>query len=96
MTVYNKQVGCVACGKAAPKATEAYFKHNKPYQGNLKVIRDSSVHYPDGRVHYDLVLWDGESYKLKYHKFCSQTCAVQYANLVAPLPHCVAEEQEQD
>jgi len=95
MTVYHKQVGCVACGKAAPKATEAYFTHNKPYKGNLKVIRDSSVHYPDGRVHYDLVLWDGESYKLKYHKFCSQTCAVQYANLIAPFPS-ILEEQEQD
>jgi len=53
------------------------------------------VHYPDGRVHYDLVLWDGESYKLKYHKFCSQTCAVQYANLIAPFPS-ILEEQEQD
>lgn len=86
MTIYNGPVCCQHCGKSAPKNTEAYYTWNKPYQGNLKVIKDTSVHYDDGRVHYDMVLWDGETYKLKYHKFCTQKCAVQYANIHAPLP----------
>ena len=89
MRLYNKKVHCVNCGKAAKKHTKSYYS-NKPYQGNLKILRNKSWFLPEvngGETQYDLSLWDGESYELYAGKFCTNRCAIEWANRLACEPN---------
>jgi hypothetical protein len=36
----------------------------------------------DDRKVYDLTLWDGESYEMYAGYFCTNRCAIEYANRV--------------
>ena len=76
-TIFNVQVRCPTCGKKAKKHTETYFG-KEPYQGNLMVLRDRS--HPV--IGYALTLWDGESYEMYAGYFCTNRCAIEYANRV--------------
>lgn len=77
-TIFNVQVRCPTCGTKAKKHTEWYFS-DEPYQGNLMIIRDRSE--KSTRQH-DLTLWDGESYQMQAGYFCTNRCAIEYANRV--------------
>lgn len=76
---FNYPKPCVNCGKPAKKKTESYYGA-EPYRGNLQVIRDKSWSVNDGPMHYQLSLWDGESYAHYCENFCTNRCAITYAN----------------
>ena len=77
-TIFNVQVRCPTCGKKAKKHTESYFSRDA-YRGNLTVIQDRSRL---GSEFHNLTLWDGESYKMQAGYFCTNRCAIEYANRV--------------
>ena len=81
--VWKSKVRCRNCGAHAKKLTEQYWGH-EPYKGNLQIVKDSSYQHKDtdGNVvtSYSLSLWDGESYTLYAGKFCTNRCAIDWAN----------------
>jgi len=77
MQVWNYPKPCNWCGKKAKKHF-ARYRDPSPYNGNLKVIR-SDKHFDN----YVATLWDGESYAHKHDFFCTDKCAVAYAEAVA-------------
>ena len=82
--IYTEQVRCCNCGKKAKKYCDTYYSQEE-YKGNLQIITDKSKQMFD-RYMYDYILWDGESYELKYEKFCTQKCALAFALKFAPEP----------
>lgn len=75
--IFNRQVKCRCCGTPAKKNTESWWTgHRGEYQGNLHVIRERN--HSDGSK--TLTLWDGESYELYAGNFCTNRCAITYAN----------------
>ena len=88
MQVFNSKARCINCRKAAKKHVKSYSGY-EPYKGNLRVIRDRSYSHPQingGATRYDLSLWDGQSYVLRAGKFCTNRCAIEWANKHAPNP----------
>jgi len=79
--IFNHPKPCVNCGKPAKKKTESYYG-TEPYRGNLQVIRDKSWSNTNGPLHYDLSLWDGESYTHYCGHFCTNRCAQEFANAI--------------
>jgi len=85
--IFNEPVPCPACGKKAKKMTERFWSFDgDDYTGNLRVLIDKSEFKrdedgnPTGKVTY-LVLWDGESYTHAAGHFCTNRCAIDFANL---------------
>ena len=87
--IWKGKVRCCNCGTHAKKLTERYWD-TEPYKGNLQIVKDSSYQRKDteGNVvtNYNLSLWDGESYTLYAGKFCTNRCAIEWANNWAPDP----------
>mgnify|MGYP003111252990 FL=1 len=87
--IWKSKVRCCNCGTHAKKLTESYWS-TEPYKGNLQIVKDSSYQHKDteGNVvtNYSLSLWDGESYTLYAGKFCTNRCAIEWANNWAPDP----------
>ena len=85
--IFNKPVPCPACGKKAKKMTEHFFNlDGEEYTGNLRVLMDKSEFKrdedgnPTGKI-TRLVLWDGDSYTHAAGHFCTNRCAIDFANL---------------
>ncbi len=84
---------CPVCFRPAKKVTTQVFS-NDPYNGNLVLIRsvdqwaeslglEANYYRNDDPVYwrrYEHLVWDGETYVQRYGHFCSQPCAVWYAN----------------
>ena len=85
--IFNEPVPCPACGKKAKKNTEHFFGRNgEDYTGNLRILQDKSTVFRDedgnvSRKYTHLVLWDGESYAHHAGYFCTNRCAIHFANL---------------
>ena len=76
---FNRQVKCQWCRTPAKKQTETWWTRQLgEYKGNLQIIRT--------RTEWDgsktLTLWDGESYELYAGNFCTNRCAISFANQV--------------
>ena len=61
------------------------MESNEPYDGNMVLVRsvDRWKKWPDSEHNfsrYEHIVWDGETYIHPYGLFCSQPCAVYYAN----------------
>jgi len=84
---WKRKVRCCNCGTYAKKDTQSYFG-KEPYQGNLQIVQDRTFKRKDQEgntiIVYDLSLWDGESYTLYAGKFCTNRCAIEWANDRAP------------
>jgi len=54
-------------------------KYTWRYRGNKTIIR-TQWHRPDGLRPWPVCVyvWDGETWDLKYHPFCSLTCGFAY------------------
>ena len=65
---------CSWCGTKAKRYLE-YYRGPLPYNGNFQVIR-SDKHFDT----YTATLWDGQSYAHKHDFFCSDRCAITYAD----------------
>lgn len=85
--IFDHPMPCPNCDKPAKKKTEAYYLTTEPYRGNLQILRDKSWHDQSGLKHYNLSLWDGESYTHKCGYFCTNRCAQEYANAVYRAAH---------
>ena len=87
---WKGKVRCCNCGTHAKKLTEQYFARGEPYKGNYQIVQDRSWQHrdKDGTLitYYSLSLWDGESYTLYAGKFCTNRCAIEWANNWAPDP----------
>ena len=71
---------CRNCGKVAAKQTQSMVRSpDKPYTGNLQVVRERKYR-SFGQDVIDMTLWDGETYIQKYGFFCTLDCASDYAN----------------
>lgn len=84
--IFKEPVPCPVCGKKAKKRTESFWSSaGEDYTGNLRVIRDKSLiskdedGNPTGKITH-LVLWDGESYSHFTGHFCTNRCAIKFAN----------------
>ena len=82
--IYTEQVRCCNCGKKAKKFCSWHYGQ-EDYKGNLQIIADKSAQLGN-TYYYDYTLWDGESYQLKYEKFCTKKCALAFALKFAPEP----------
>ena len=85
--IFKEPVPCPACGKKAKKMTERFSSlDGDEYKGNRRVLMDKSRLKWDengnitGKITY-LVLWDGESYTHDAGHFCTNRCAIDFANL---------------
>ena len=83
---FNYPKPCVNCGKPAKKKTESYYG-TEPYKNFLPIQRDKSWRDGNGLVRYQLSLWDGESYTHYCGNFCTNKCAINYANQVVEFPY---------
>ena len=85
--IFTEPVPCPACGRKAKKMTEHFINtYGDDYTGNLRVIMDKSVIHEDEdgnffRKDTHLVLWDGESYIHGAGHFCTNRCAINFANV---------------
>lgn len=85
--IFTEPVPCPSCGKKAKKLTQNFFSHDgEDYTGNLRILMDKSVIHTDEegifyRKDTRLVLWDGESYTHAAGYFCTNRCAISFANL---------------
>ena len=84
---------CPCCKRPAKKVTSTVVS-NEPYDGNMVLVRsvdqwknnpttqEYNGRYPDRDSYkrYEHVVWDGVTYSHPYGFFCSQPCAVSYAN----------------
>ena len=77
MRIWKYSRPCEWCGTKAKKHFERY-RAPTPYNGNMQVIR-SDKHFNN----YVATLWDGESYAHKHDYFCTDRCAIAYADQVA-------------
>ena len=76
MKIWKYKRPCEQCGKN-PKRDITNYSGNEPYDGNMHVVWSDSW---NGR--HRASLWDGESYKHKHDYFCSDKCAITYAEKV--------------
>lgn len=84
---------CPCCKRPAKKVTSTVVS-NEPYDGNMVLVRsvdrwksnpnsqENNKRYPDNDLYkrYEHIVWDGRKYIHRYGFFCSQQCAVYYAN----------------
>lgn len=77
MKIWKYKRPCEWCGNN-PKKDITNYSGNEPYNGNMHVVWSDSW---NGR--HRASLWDGESYKHKHDYFCSDKCAISYAEAVA-------------
>ena len=83
---------CPTCKRPAKKVTSKVYS-NEPYDGNMVLVRSidqwksgDTKEYHEENPDYDWykrfehIVWDGETYIHSYGFFCSQPCAVWYAN----------------
>ena len=70
--IFNHAKPCLNCGKKAKKKTETLWS-NEPYKGNLKIMKKDK---------YSYTLWDGESYEHYCGFFCTNNCAMHFANKI--------------
>tara|TARA_R100000773_G_scaffold14214_1_gene13019 strand:+ start:1184 stop:1450 length:267 start_codon:yes stop_codon:yes gene_type:complete len=68
--VFNHAKPCLNCGKKAKKKTKTWYG-NEPYKGNLKIISKHELY---------CTLWDGESYEHYCGFFCTNNCAMHFAD----------------
>lgn len=73
---YNYKPKCCYCGKAGSKNCEDIYT-DEPYNGNQIVIKRSKHKV---MKKYHSLVWDGETYKLNAGKFCTNRCAIWWAN----------------
>lgn len=84
--IFTEPVPCPACGKKAKKLTQHFMSRDgEDYTGNLRILMDKSVIHTDEdgnffRKDTHLVLWDGESYTHQAGYFCTNRCAISFAN----------------
>jgi len=80
---WKGKVRCRNCGAHAKRDIQSYFGR-EPYQGNLQIVQDRTYQSKDSDDNsfavYSLSLWDGESYTLYAGKFCTNRCAIDFAN----------------
>lgn len=77
---FNYPKPCINCGKPAKKDTEKYMSFEGPYRGNLHVLRSTVSKHGDNSQMHNAIIWDGESYAHYCGNFCTNRCAINYAN----------------
>ena len=85
MMRYAYKPKCRQCGKAGSKDCDS-IDSKEPYKGNQIVVKEQKFEWADGRVAYTTSVWDGETYKLNAGKFCTNRCAIEWANENAVQP----------
>jgi len=77
---FNHAKPCLNCGKKAKKKTESWYGA-EPYKGNLRILSDQSYETMEG-MRYSYNLWDGESYEHYCGFFCTNNCAMHFADKI--------------
>ena len=85
MMRYAYKPKCRQCGKAGSKECDTFYS-DEQYKGNQIVVKEKKHEWSDGRVAYTTSVWDGETYKLNAGKFCTNRCAIEWANENAVQP----------
>jgi len=67
---------CRNCGKVGSKYCESVYT-DEPYNGNQIIVKRHKQKV-FSKFHTDV--WDGETYKLNAGKFCTNRCAIEWAN----------------
>ena len=97
---------CPSCKRPAKKVTTKVYS-NEPYNGNMVLVRSIDQWKREGAKknyernpeydfykRYEHIVWDGETYIQNYGFFCSQPCAVHYANNQFTLEHLGVEYKD--
>ena len=80
ITRYNYKPACRYCGKPGSKDCDTIYG-DEPYNGNLIIVKEKKEILNFGeRVVYTTSVWDGETYKLNAGSFCTNRCAIAWAN----------------
>lgn len=79
-TRYNYKPACRYCGKPGSKDCDTIYG-DEPYNGNQVLVKEKKDIWAYGeRITYTSSVWDGETYKLNAGKFCTNRCAIAWAN----------------
>jgi|TARA_R100001440_G_scaffold45375_1_gene65091 hypothetical protein len=79
-TKYNYKPKCRYCDKPGSKDCDTIYG-DEPYNGNLIIVKEKKEILNFGkRVVYTTSVWDGETYKLNAGSFCTNRCAIWWAN----------------